>query len=372
MVSHPKLVHGVTGLLASPFLSCVVAATIAATCSTALPRELQYSVTRLFEFPDTTFVENIAIRRNGHILITTFDRGRVYSIDPSEKPSPQARLAATLPDANAVTGIVETAPDVFIVTGGELNQRAMRFDPQSLRAFRLDFTSGELPAVVKTVARMPEELGLTMLNGMTAIPTSEHRGVVLAADSEKGRIVRIDTGTGAVEVIIQDDMLSPGAGAWIPLGVNGIRVSQSSTDSAHNGAAHLYFTNSARHMIGRIPIDTGGHMLGAVEHVASTSHHLFPDDFAVESETGVSYLAVHPDLVLGVTSDGVQDILVQGLLEPSSVALDPLTSNLYVVTGGSAARERMRGRNGGTGGQLLLITPVGGEHICSARPFTST
>ncbi|KAK8117061.1 uncharacterized protein PG998_005342 [Apiospora kogelbergensis] len=230
---------------------------------------------------------------------------------------------------------------------------------------------GELAAVVKTVARMPEELGITMLNGVTAVITSENRGVVLAADSEKGRIVLIDTSTGAVEVVIQDDMLGPGAGAWIPLGVNGIRVSRSSTDSAHNDTTYLYFTNSARHMIGRISIDTGGHMLGAVEHLASTSHHQFPDDLAVEGETGISYLAIHPDLILGVTSDGMQEILVQGLFEPSSIALDPLTSNMYVVTGGSAARERMEGRNGGTGGQLLLITPVGGGHICSARPLTS-
>lgn len=124
--------------------------------------------------------------------------------------------------------------------------------------------------------------------------------------------------TRSVDVVAHDAKLGLPPGFMIPLGLNGLQVSPSSASEEHG---YLYLTNSAWHLIGRIPVDLNGNQDGEVEDIASMGKYQIPDGLAVDSNTDSSCIAVHPDSVVKVSSIRIQDVLAPGLLEPTSLAL---------------------------------------------------
>ena len=117
-------------------------------------------------------------------------------------------------------------------------------------------------------------LSATLPDGVVALAEQD---LVLVADAAEGVIWRVDTLTGQCEVAISHDAFKPTSA--IPLGVNGLHI------AANN---YLYFTNTARHLLGRIPIDERGTQAGPVEIV--TSDLIFSDDFALRAD-GTAYIA---------------------------------------------------------------------------------
>ena len=293
---------------------------------------------QIYQFPNATFIENIAVRPNGHLLLDTFDQGRVYSIDPAAT-NPKPYIIAQLPAATAIGGIAQIEPDVFAVCGGILNQTTRRLLEGTAKIFLLDLREcGTQPsqscAAVDTVATV---FDTESLNGMTALP--QYPQTVLTVDSVGGRIFRTNTVTGYVDVAFQNDNLAigkdspPGA-----LGGNGIKI--------YGG--HLYFTNSMLQLFGRIPITATGEPTGEVATIVSgKSIKVAYDDFAITS-AGISYVAGHPSTLVRITQNGEQDIISNEsdsvtLLEPTSVALSVDEKKLYVVTGGTITDGIARG-----------------------------
>ncbi|KAG7418152.1 hypothetical protein Forpe1208_v004189 [Fusarium oxysporum f. sp. rapae] len=95
------------------------------------------------------------------------------------------------------------------------------------------------------------------VNGILALP--RHKHIILAADAERGEILRIDTTTGHVEVAIKDKALAPVPGGPFPVGVNGIKIFND----------YLYFTNTAHQSFNRVKIDDMGNKLGDFEVLPS-------------------------------------------------------------------------------------------------------
>lgn len=87
----------------------------------------------IYHFLEPTFIENIVIRPNGHLLLTTFREGSVYNLDPNAA-SPEPELVAKLPGTTALTGIVQIEYDTYAVTGG-IKAGSMKFEKSTMKVF---------------------------------------------------------------------------------------------------------------------------------------------------------------------------------------------------------------------------------------------
>ncbi|KAJ5806713.1 hypothetical protein N7474_010305 [Penicillium riverlandense] len=301
---------------------------------------------QLYQFTKPTdWVENIAVRSNGHLLLTTYNDASLYSLDP-EAQNAVPQLIAQLPHATVLTGIAEIGPDVFAFAGGDFNMTDFSFEDSSgqVALINLNGCQKHGSVSIKTVAKVP---AAKLLNGLVALP--ERPGTVLSSDSKTGTIYRVDTLTSHVDVVFQDERLTPNSDPkQIPLGVNGLKIYKS----------YLYMTNSARQFFARVKINSAGDRVGDLEIIQLLSNsQLVPDDLAI-SKDGTAFIAAHPDAIAIVTPQGKLSTLVASgkpgqsnvtLITPTSVALGRDENTLFVVTGGSA-------KAGGLGGQVVAIS----------------
>jgi hypothetical protein len=289
-----------------------------------LPRAQEVAI-----FDEPVFIENIAVRSNGHVLLTTFDQGRLYTVDP-DAITPRAEVAVQFPGVTALIGVAEIAPDVFAVTGGNLTSFA--FVEGSLKVFTVSFDGGAGSPRVKHILDL---LDSTAVNSMTVLPATPY--IILVAGSKDGNIVRIDTLRGTYDVALSDPALEL-VPDTVPVGVNGIKLV----------GDFLYFANSAKGLFGRIPVHPDGSMAGAAEIITTlaggTSIGHAYDDFDIHLDCdgqAFAYVATHSNMVYKINVDtGEADIYVGGgdstlLKNPTSLAFAKDGKKFYVVTAGN-------------------------------------
>ena len=278
----------------------------------------------IYQFPNTTWLENLAIRSNGNILTGIIGRPELWQVNPFTE---SASLVHSFTSVNSVFGITEYAPDVFAVAVGNYSPVLQH---GSYSVWSADFHAS--PAKIEHVVDVRPA---GVLNGLTTLST-EHQ-TVLAADSATGDIYRVDMRTGAYEVVLRDELTSPVPGSG-KLAVNGIRI--------HEG--YLYFTNSYRYFLGRVPIRADGTAVGEFEKIADTG---LGDDFAID-ERGDVYLA-EDSTVVRIAPGGRQDLVVGSV-------------NSTAVTGDTSARF---GRTEADQDVLYVVTngglssPVNGTYV---------
>jgi hypothetical protein len=280
------------------------------------------TVTELYRFPNATFIENIIVRSDGQLVLSTFDQGRVYIFDPSAD-EPEPYVLAKIPTINKLTGIAEVAPHVYAVSGGDESGGWEFVNGTTLVAtINLDGCGGDAPSI-NIATRMPE---VQLLNGMATLAPS----IVLSADSLTGRIYRTNTATGEYDIAFQDDALAAGPNEEIPpLGANGLLIRD----------GYLYYTNSNRQTFGRVPITEEGDQAGEAEEIYRMppgSMNAF-DDFTITSG-GVAYITSQTDSLVRVTPDGQATTLIGPdsdfkLDSPASVELSVDEKTVNVVTG---------------------------------------
>lgn len=279
----------------------------------ALAAGTGYSVKALATI--STFAENIAIRSNSQLLITSLGATPLYSIDPNN-PTPSAFPA--IPDANGISGITEIQPDIFIVQAGQWNVSARRAAAGSEVLWSLNLR-GEAPSFEKIVS-IPQA---TALNGIAMIPGTN---LVLSAESAEGVVYVIDVAQKTYKVAIDSPSFKP-LDEPSSLGINGVRIHGS----------FLYFANSALGLFGRVPISKTGSATGDVEILATfNAPTLGIDDFAIDRK-GKAWIAVHPDELDTVDGSGKVEVVVSGseVPDPTSAAFGRGKGQegiLYVVT----------------------------------------
>lgn len=104
----------------------VVSAAMAIACAMPVLQRQTSNSRLLFESTRGIFFENVFTRSNGHLLLTTFDQGRIYSLDPSS-PNPEPQLVAQIPGSNSSFGISEISPEVFAISSGNYIISDFRF-----------------------------------------------------------------------------------------------------------------------------------------------------------------------------------------------------------------------------------------------------
>ena len=250
-------------------------------------------VRTIYQFPNETWVENLAVRANGKILVTLISAPEVWQVDPFASPV-SAELVHRFPDATSLLGIAEYAPDVFGVNVGNFSDQTLTSEAGSWSVWSLSMRSewdghhhGSNHASHGPAAHKITDIpSARFLNGMTNLPANP--GALFLADSGAGLIYSLDPVTGAYSVAVDDPALKPNASVPIVIGVNGIHFRPGVDD-------YVYFTNTfQRPMFSRIAVDpTTGVQTGPDEVVVESFADLkgVPDDFIIDNTGAVAYIA---------------------------------------------------------------------------------
>ncbi|KIW32535.1 uncharacterized protein PV07_04068 [Cladophialophora immunda] len=332
-----------------------------AAAQTTAPNE--YTVQKIAAL-DNFLVENLAVRGNGKILVTTSaPAATLWEIDPQS--SLNATLITQFPGVSGSYGITELQPDVFYVTTGNFSIQTRQPVPQSFTLFEVDMSGfRQLPTGKVTSLPTPREIAIlanaTVLNGLTHVDGQD--GFVLAADSYAGLIWKVDVATGDVVVAIKDASMDPSPSK--AAGINGLKY--------QNGS--LYYTNTGSNLYYRLAISANGTAAGTPETIAQIAK---PDDLILD-DSGTAYICQQVNSLSRVAGNGTVEVIAgtansnaSSLLGPTAVAWGRTPSDkdkLYVTTNGgqSAASNPSSGSQG-----LSVIGPIAQDSAATSNSSTS-
>ena len=228
----------------------------------SLPNE-PFPIRKAYSFHRGSWVENIAVRPNGQLLLTRLDTSELYSLD-FESQDPHPILVYRFPNVLSLTGIVEFAPDVFAVSAGNYTL-ASGPTPGSWSVWRVDLSDWSTTSPNETltlagsqvskIANVPDAVHL---KGMTQL--SER--YVLMSDFSAGFVYRLDVTTGAYRLIIANSLtVAVPQPIFGTCGINGLHVRE----------GHLYFTNTGQNIFAKVPIYADGTPAGTASIVAYTA-----------------------------------------------------------------------------------------------------
>ncbi|EXJ69671.1 uncharacterized protein A1O5_06742 [Cladophialophora psammophila CBS 110553] len=283
--------------------------------------------TTIATFPPGSFLENLAVRRDGSILASDMLRGSIWYIDPhaedgntqktvelvhkfegegtlteesfnGDAGKAEAEVEAGEGDSHGFYASTPTAeaivespiePDLFYLFSGIHGKKGTWW------VYELDmrsFVPAPEPTQVK-VRRLAPVPTVTWLNGGTAIP---HPTVplILMAESYQGRLYSYNIKTGTVGVWLEHPLLGKMTTRPPWPGVNGVQYYHDSKDG------WVYFTNSDRAILGRVRVDQQGDVPVATRdpdtekiEIQSLVGGCGGDDLCLDGEGNI-YVATNP------------------------------------------------------------------------------
>lgn len=320
-------------------------------------------VETVYEFSQNYFLENIAIRSNGGVLVTVHNRNELVYVDPHyppQQPKPAPAAAVIYRFDAGVSGIVEVKHDQFYVSVGEIGKQG------TYGVYRVDMSGfasdshGNVTsnADVEKIATVPDAL---FLNGSALL--SREKGIILLADSIVGAVFSLDVKSGKVKTWLKDSQLEKVTENPMMPGVNGIKI--------HNG--HLYLSNTDAKTFLRAELllsnssssssssSSNNNTTESSEHTTAAAaaagkveivqRKLNADDFAFD-EDGSVYLTTHVyesvvklDAADGkkrsTVAGGLGDIVCAGTTAAAFGRTDRDRTSLYVTThGGMSYRDQ--------------------------------
>jgi hypothetical protein len=272
-------------------------------------------ITTIASFPENFFLENLAVRADGSILVTVLNHKQLWYLPAPNGGQPVAPALVHTFDQFA-TGIAETEPDIFYVstaTRGSLE--------------RFDFRGWEprTPLRPTRVLTFDEPAGL---NGSCVIAP----GVLLLADSLAGVIWRVDLADDGLRatasVWLKDPSMAPNPDNGLTSvlgpqpGINGIRYA---------ARTHVvYYTATARKLFMSVAVDPTTHAaVGEPEVVVAD---ITADDLCLDEDAEIAYLTTHTDNSIVAVPIGSLRVA------PSTVAGDPFTEQLVGPSSAAWAR----------------------------------
>jgi hypothetical protein len=301
---------------------------------TPLPK---VTLTPVGYFPEKYFLENLAVRADGSVLITTVVQKELWLV-PGPAPTTEVSPVLVHTFDYPVMGIVETEPDVFMicVTDGYATHQSY------LARLELNGWAPGDPVSPQTIYTFDDRA--RGLNGACLLGP----GALAIADCFAGLIWRVDLADGGhratARVWLADDTMAfdPDSGVAPPPqpGVNGVRYGPKT--------GYLYYTSTAQKVFMRVPVDPATlNPAGHPEFVAAIDS---TDDFCLDEDAGFAYVTRHR----GNTIDRVPLAPRHGS-EVRTIAGDPFDP---VLAGPSSA---FWGRGPGDQGRVAYVTTDGGR-----------
>ncbi|KAH9212942.1 hypothetical protein DL95DRAFT_367500 [Leptodontidium sp. 2 PMI_412] len=309
--------------------------------SAVLPRRLfvdiNSTVTTIFQFSSPATLENLVVRGNGEILVTSGQSRLLYQVSPN--PGDIPILVTQIPGVSSIQGVVELEPDIFYVLAQNIT--GLTVIPSTIALWRVDLNQLTVaedrtvlqPAAIQLVARIPEGV---LFNGMCRLSPSDNSNLLIS-DSMNATITIIDVHTGIYKTVISNPLME-----YLPtgltVGVNGIHVHGSD----------LFFTNFNRAIFARIPISLRtGEATGPAQVVVNGTAG---DDFILSEDGNKAYLALwgrNEIAEVDVRGRAVRAVATSPILEASSAVawgrglVDQ--NSLYVSAGNSGVGTAMTG-----------------------------
>lgn len=297
----------------------------------------------IHRFPNNTWVENLAVRSNGQVLITVMTTPDLYLIDPT---NPQPVLVHSFTNHLGLLGIVELRHDVFYIIAGNYSLHTNTNTPGAWDVYGVNM--GVHPPAVTHTAHFPNAV---LLDGMDVLSINE--GLLLIGDGGAGVLYRLCVHTGVVEVAIADPTMKPPKGN--PVGIDGLKI----RDKA------LYFTNAPKGLLIKIPLHDNGTAAGSPQVIAKGWE---VDDFTFDV-TGNGYMAITFSHEIGrVASAGATLSIVANsstnLAGPTACKFGRMpwdSDMLYVSTMGGLAVGPGPSRPGGTLSRVSMRQYIGSK-----------
>ncbi|PHH93409.1 hypothetical protein CDD83_3722 [Cordyceps sp. RAO-2017] len=257
------------------------------------------------QFDEETWIENIAVRQNGNLLLTgLMPNASLYEVTNPDSQNPTVARLFTINEVKGLLGIAEISPDVFLIAGGNGGEKG------SFHVWTVDFAAGD-PSQPKMVQDIPEAM---LLNGVTKIPGNNNTDVFIS-DSMLGLVWIVKVGEQKHEVALNvtETQLAPNGAK--PLGVNGVHACNDS----------LCWTNLGLTTFNKIQIGQDGKPAqGAKVEVLAKLPVSALDDFIMGPATGdTAWITTNsPDNSLFALNSAGKNVKVAG----SPDALDFATS----------------------------------------------
>ncbi|CAM6116229.1 unnamed protein product [Calypogeia fissa] len=227
------------------FMSLIVLTIL---CSSVAHSSKLDPVRTVFEFPKNTFLENLAVRSNGQILVSVITALQLFLFNSVQVGEPI--LIHNFTSALGVSGIAEYDKDVFAVMTGNFSFATDDVGPGTWAVWSVDPRGVESqpdntlypPPQIHKIADVTEARSL---NGISLL--SKEKGTILVGDVSAGNIIRLDVESGDYKVVINNTFTLP-APATISAGVNGLHVRDGS----------VFLTNRGKSIFVEIPINEDG------------------------------------------------------------------------------------------------------------------
>ncbi|KAI8818277.1 uncharacterized protein EV422DRAFT_177033 [Fimicolochytrium jonesii] len=231
-------------------------------------------------FPKSTWIENIAVRANGKLLVTTLlPDAALYQVDPFH-PHQKPVLVANFTSATAsgAFGIAELSKDYFFVATSNWtnNETAQPNTVWKINMAKFDVAPHGKRHIEKVIDI--SDAG-ALINGVTAL--DKRAGTLLLGDSNQGCVYALDTVARSYKKVQDHASMKAVPDSALQIGINGIHV--------WNGA--LYFTNTDQTTLTKVAIAKDGTAAGPYELVATL--HTIVDDLAI-GQNGDAYITTGP------------------------------------------------------------------------------
>ncbi|KIW05179.1 uncharacterized protein PV09_03728 [Verruconis gallopava] len=273
------------------------------------------NVAKLYEFPRGAWIENIAVRGNGNLVVVRFDQPEVFEIEMDVSP-PRSRLIARFEEYKGIQGIAEIEPDIFAV---------MPFKGSTYSLWTVNLGSEGLKTEV--ISHIPD---VGMLNGLTKLSPS----TLLASDTKRGAIMRLDIARKSSSTAIKDDSM---AGLrFLGIGINGVRVRDSM----------VYYTNLWKGTLCKISVNPiTATQIGTPQVVATNLGIL--DDLAIDKDNQQLYVMQYlAGTITRVQEDGTKEVVAKGLKYITSAQFGRREKDrnvLYVSSSGNPLGQAFKG-----------------------------
>ena len=300
-------------------------------------RPKQGTLSTVAIFPVKSFLENLAVRSDNSVLVTSMNARELFYVPPSSGDVPVQPVLLHRFD-QLTTGLVEIEPDLFLVS----TSNVYTTHESSLHRLDLRGYQAASPVQPEMVFRFPDSA--RGLNGSCLLAP----GIVLVADCFAGLIWRVDVQPGGRDIQarlwLEHETMGYFPGKLKPEqpGVNGVRYAA----RTH----HLYYTATAKKLLMRVPVDPATfEPAGPPELVVAGR---MGDDFCIDEDASVIYLATHrqnsidcipmgPGDNSGFPQSVVGDPFTEALIGPCSIAWSRAPGEYgtvaYVISDGGTA-----------------------------------
>jgi len=231
------------------------------------------------EFPEGYFLENLAVRADGSVLVSAMNKSELWYIPPSGNALPVKPVLAHTFELMTLN-LAEAEPDIFYLTASNV------YTTRVSRLYCLDRRAWEPGKSIEPelVLEFPEpRVGL---NGSCLIAPD----ILLCAGATDliWRVDLLNEGKQATARIwIQHDNMKNRPGEMKPEqpGINGLRFAARTSC--------VYYTSTSQQLMMRVAVDPETYdPVDLPEFIAGGREW---DDFVIDEDAGVAYVTTHPE-----------------------------------------------------------------------------